>query len=84
MMMQDKDLSHLLYSDMTELYQKVAKEFSDIMHVQKIGESWQRREIHVVTLDARDMMQKKGVSPKAPEKAAKDEKDGKDDKDKKE
>lgn len=33
MLIQDTNLTHLLYSDMTELYQKVAKEFSDIMHV---------------------------------------------------
>lgn len=59
-------MSHLLYSDLTELYQKIATEFSDVMHVTKIGESWQRRDIHVVTIDARQMMAKKKISPKAP------------------
>ena len=38
------------------------------MSVQKIGESWQRRDINVVTLDARAMMAKKNVSLEAPKK----------------
>lgn len=69
--MQDNNLTHLLYSDLLSLSQKIASEFSDIMHVQKIGESWQHRDIQVITLDARAMMEKKGVSPRAPPKAKK-------------
>ena len=72
--MQDKDLSHLLYSDLIELQQKIVQEFGDIMHTQNIGQSWQQRDIQVITLDAREMMEKKGISPKAPPKAKKDEK----------
>lgn len=41
------------------------KEFPDIIKVRSIGKTWQERDLLVVELDARDMMEKKGIKMSA-------------------
>lgn len=56
-----KDLSHLLLSDIENMLVALAKEFPDIIKVYSIGDTWQQRPIQVIELDARKLMEMKGV-----------------------
>ena len=42
------------------MIEKLSKEFPDIVKSRSIGKTWQDRDIMVLELDARDMMEKKG------------------------
>ena len=58
-----KDLSHLLYSDIQNLLTALEKEFPEVIKVRSIGSSWQDRQIKVIELDARSVMEQKGIEP---------------------
>ncbi len=58
-----KDISHLFLSEITMLTNKLQKEFPDIITVSEIGRTWEGRPITIITLDARDLLKKRGVAP---------------------
>ena len=45
------------------LTNKLQKEFPDIITVSEIGRTWEGRPITIITLDARDLLKKRGVVP---------------------
>ena len=45
------------------LTNKLQKEFPDIITVSEIGRTWEGRPITIITLDARDLLKKRGVIP---------------------
>jgi len=53
MLLTRKDISHLLLSDVNNMENALLKEFPDIMTLQSIGQTWENRDINVLTLDAR-------------------------------
>ena len=61
LLQKDAELSHLLYSDLVALEQRIVMDFSDVVSQQSIGTSWQGREINVLTLDARQLMASKKI-----------------------
>jgi|TARA_B110000285_G_C15091040_1_gene599082 galactitol-specific phosphotransferase system IIB component len=54
------DIAHVFQSDIYIMIEKLSKEFPDIVKSRSIGKTWQDRDIMVLELDARDMMEKKG------------------------
>lgn len=56
-----RDISHLLLSDIQSMTATLEKEFPEVIKTFSIGKSWQEREILMISLDARDMMEKKGL-----------------------
>lgn len=61
LLQKDAELSHLLFSDIVALEQRIVMDFQDVVSIQSIGTSWQGRDINVLTLDARQLMASKGV-----------------------
>ena len=59
-MLTRNDIAHVFQSDIYIMIDKLAKEFPDIIKTRSIGKTWQDRDIMVIELDARDMMEKKG------------------------
>lgn len=53
-------LNHILLSDVEKIIKLLGTEFPDIIKVDSIGESWQGRPIHVVSLDATNYFGKGG------------------------
>ena len=51
-----KDLSHLLLSDITNLENQLLKEFPEAITLESIGQSWEKRDINVISLDARKLV----------------------------
>lgn len=56
-------LAHVLYSDIQIIMQKLKDDFPDLITIRSIGKTWQDRDIQVITLDARKLMESKGVKP---------------------
>lgn len=54
------DIAHVFQSDIYIMIEKLTKEFPDIVKSRSIGKTWQDRDIMLIELDARDMMEKKG------------------------
>jgi galactitol-specific phosphotransferase system IIB component len=59
-MLTRNDIAHVFQSDIYIMIDKLAKEFPDIIKTRSIGKTWQDRDIMLIELDARDMMEKKG------------------------
>lgn len=51
-----KDLAHLLLTDIGNLEGQIQKEFSDIIKINYIGKTWEARDISVIELDARKLV----------------------------
>jgi len=51
----------LLLSDINDMTENLAKEFSDIISVRSIGNTWEGRPINIIELDARELMKSKGI-----------------------
>ena len=59
-MLTRSDIAHVFQSDIYTMIDKLAKEFPDIVKARSIGKTWQDRDIMLIELDARDMMEKRG------------------------
>ena len=59
-MLTRSDIAHVFQSDIYIMIDKLAKEFPDIIKTRSIGKTWQDRDIMLIELDARDMMEKRG------------------------
>ena len=46
------DLDHILLSDVTNLMYSLQEDYPELVEVKKIGESWEKRPINLLTLDA--------------------------------
>jgi hypothetical protein len=55
------DISHIFQSDIYAMIDKLQKEFPDIVKTRSIGKTWQDRDMMLIELDAREMMNKKGI-----------------------
>lgn len=53
------DLNHLLYTDTTKLMAHLGTEFKDIIKIKQFGESYQKRPMLMIELNARDYLLKK-------------------------
>lgn len=51
----------MLLSDINDMTENLAKEFSDIISVRSIGNTWEGRPINIIELDARELMKSKGI-----------------------
>ena len=60
-MLTRKEISHLFLSDIYTMVDQLQREFPEIINVKSIGKSWQSRDIMMIELDARDVMEKKGL-----------------------
>ena len=56
-----RDISHLFLSDIHSLMEILEREFPDIIKTFSIGKTWQEREMMMIQLDARDLMESKGI-----------------------
>lgn len=60
-MLTRKEISHLFLSDIYTMVDQLQREFPEIINVRSIGKSWQNRDIMLIELDARDVMEKNGL-----------------------
>jgi hypothetical protein len=58
-----RDISHIFLSDIHSMMEILEREFPDIIKTFSIGKTWQEREMMMISLDARDLMDKKGLKP---------------------
>ena len=56
-----RDIAHLLLSDIQSMSAALEKEFPEVIKTFSIGKTWQDREMVMISLDARDLMDKKGL-----------------------
>lgn len=47
------DMNHLLLSDVNKLIAKIALEFPDVVQLSTIGQSWEGKNIYMLTVDVR-------------------------------
>jgi hypothetical protein len=52
-----KDLSHLLLSDVDAITKSIEQDFPDVVKVYSIGETYQKRPINVIELDAKKWLE---------------------------
>lgn len=50
------NLPHLLLSEVVKLQNQIQREFPEIVSLKNIGETWEMRNITVITLDARNFV----------------------------
>ena len=50
------DLNHLLYTDVTKLMAHLGTEFKDILKIKQFGESYQKRPMLMIELNAREYL----------------------------
>lgn len=51
-------MNHILYSEHQAILNSLAKDFKDVVKVSSIGTSWEKRDISLVEIDAREMARK--------------------------
>ena len=54
-----KDLNHLLLTDVEHLTSLIGLEFSEVVTLKTIGQTWQGRNITMIEIDAREYLQNK-------------------------
>lgn len=52
-----KDINHLLLSDVSAITKSIEKDFPDVVKVYSIGETYQKRPINVIELDAKKWLE---------------------------
>ena len=52
-----RDIAHLLLSDIQSMTAQLEKEFPEVIKTFSIGKTWQERELLMISLDARDLME---------------------------